>query len=223
MTRALIVGITGFVGPYLAELLRDEGVECIGLSREPLPIAHLEFLDGVRNHSVDVRDRSAVRAVLLAERPDWVFYLAAISHVPTSFAKPDLTFDVNVGGLFSVLDALRQLDNKPRFLFVSSGSVYGQIDSGDAGFNESLLFTLLRRMQRANSLASSLSAPMPRITDSGRSLRVPSITPGLDRNPRLPVRISLKVSPKEWSPGARSFFAPAFSTRCATSATSAMS
>lgn len=136
MTRALIVGITGFVGPYLARHLRDEGVECIGSATEPLRNAVPELLEGIRLCCMDVRDRSAVRSLLLAERPDWIFHLAAISHVPTSFAKPDLTFDVNVGGLFNVLDVLRQLDHRPRLLFTSSGSVYGQIDSGTTGFSE---------------------------------------------------------------------------------------
>ena len=136
MTRALIVGVTGFVGPYLAKQLRDQCVECIGLSREPTTLKNSELLNGVYIHNVDVRDRPAIRDLLRTEKPDWVFHLAAISHIPTSFAKPDLAFDVNVGGLFNVLEALRQLDNDPRLLFISSGSVYGQIDSGAGGFSE---------------------------------------------------------------------------------------
>lgn len=134
--RALIVGITGFVGPYLADSLRSQNIECAGVSRESISTGHPISLDGVPIHRVDVRNRNAVFSIIQQEKPDWVFHLAAISHVPASIANPELTFDVNVGGLFNVLEGLRRIEHKPRVLFVSTGNVYGQVDSGEDGFDE---------------------------------------------------------------------------------------
>lgn len=136
MRRALIVGVTGFAGPYLAAELRSQDVDCAGLSRAAISNQHPISLEGVRLHDVDIRDRHAVTAVLQAERPDWVFHLASISHVPTTQANPELTFDVNVAGFFNVLEGLRTLNRPSRIVFTSSGSVYGNVDSGEKGFDE---------------------------------------------------------------------------------------
>lgn len=74
--------------------------------------------------------------VLEAEKPDLVFHLAAISHVPTSRVNPELVFDVNVTGTFNLLESLRQTGSRSRIVFVSTGNLYGEIDSGDTGFRE---------------------------------------------------------------------------------------
>lgn len=136
MSRALITGISGFVGPYLAAHLRSRDVECVGIAQELRASAHPVSLAGVRIHDVDIRDRSALSGFLKAERPDLVFHLAAISHVPTTRTNPELTFDVNVMGTFNLLEGLRRLEYQPRVVFVSSGSLYGGIDSGEEGFRE---------------------------------------------------------------------------------------
>lgn len=134
--RALITGIRGFVGPYLAALLRSQGTECVGISYGAEATPHPISLDGVRVHQVDIRHRQALRSVLESERPDRVFHLAAMSHVAGTQADPELTFDVNVVGTFNLFEGLRQVAAAARVLFVSTGNLYGDVDSGDQGFSE---------------------------------------------------------------------------------------
>ncbi len=136
MPRALITGISGFAGPYLAACLGAQNIECAGISREPTIASHPVSLRGLRIHDVDIRDREALRKVLSDEKPDWVFHLAAITHVASSRTKPDLVFDVNVAGTFNLLEGLRQVGHAARVVFVSSGNLYGNVDSGEEGFSE---------------------------------------------------------------------------------------
>jgi GDP-4-dehydro-6-deoxy-D-mannose reductase len=133
---ALITGITGFVGPWLALHLRSLGFECAGIGRGTAWPHHPISLADVRMHSIDIRDRAAVHQVIADESPDWIFHLAAISHVPAASRDPELTFDVNVGGTFNVLESVRQLGRRARVVFVSTGHLYGNIDSGESGFSE---------------------------------------------------------------------------------------
>ena len=137
MARAIITGMKGFVGPYLAAHLREKGIEPVGISRGELLVPHPLSLDGIRIHDVDVRDRESIKKIIADESPEFLFHLAAISHVPTSRANPELTYDVNVGGTLNILEAIRLMDRRPRVLFVSTGNLYGDQDSGESGFNES--------------------------------------------------------------------------------------
>jgi GDP-4-dehydro-6-deoxy-D-mannose reductase len=136
MPRAIITGLKGFVGPYLAAELRSSGLEPVGISlaeaMPPHPISTEEF----RIHDVDIRNREAVQKIIAAEHPEFIFHLAAISHVPTSRANPALTYDVNVGGTLNVLEAVRLSEPRPRVLIVSTGNLYGDHDSGESGFSE---------------------------------------------------------------------------------------
>jgi len=136
LARALITGISGFVGPYLTAHLRSQKIECVGVSRLPRDPKHPVSLEDVRIHEIDIRDRRELRRVIEEERPDLVFHLAAISHVPTSRDNPELVFDVNVTGTFNVLESLRQIGSQARIVLVSTGNLYGEIDSGAAGFRE---------------------------------------------------------------------------------------
>lgn len=136
MHRALITGISGFAGPYLADYLRSTGIECAGISQGTPIHTHPVSLNGVALYLVDIRDRSAVQEVLKQVKPDRVFHLAAMTHVATSLATPDLTFDVNVVGTFNLLEGLRQLSYPVRTVLVSTGNLYGNINSGAEGFKE---------------------------------------------------------------------------------------
>ncbi|HVT97485.1 MAG TPA: GDP-mannose 4,6-dehydratase [Acidobacteriaceae bacterium] len=136
MPRALITGITGFVGPWLAAYLRSQNIECVGIARAATDTKHPVSLAGFRIHDVDLRDRVGLGKVLAAEQPEMVFHLAAISHVPTSKANPELVFDVNATGTFNLLESLRQTGSQARVVLVSTGNLYGEIDSGDEGFSE---------------------------------------------------------------------------------------
>src|SRR4051812_41327759 len=107
MPRAIITGLKGFVGPYLAAELRSSGIEPVGISLGEWQVPHPISTDGISIHDVDIRDREAMQKIFADEQPDLVFHLAAISHVPTSRANPALTYDVNVGGTLNVLEAVR--------------------------------------------------------------------------------------------------------------------
>jgi len=119
MTRAAVKGVlyvtgaSGFVGPYVMAEARAGG---FGGRR-------IE----VASSGLDLRDRDAVIADVTAAAPDAVLHLAAQSSVPASFEDPAGTFAVNLGGTLNLLEALRQSGFKGRFLYVSSGDVYGAV------------------------------------------------------------------------------------------------
>jgi len=129
--RAFVTGLTGFVGPYLARHLADRGFEVAGLGlhragttqSDPLP-------PGVTVFSTDIRDYAGLRTLLHEWRPDYVYHLAAISNVMTSFSDPRLTYDVNVGGTVNVFESLRELGLKPRIVHISTGHIYRSVRSG---------------------------------------------------------------------------------------------
>ncbi len=103
--KLLLTGANGFVGQYVQAAL-----PCV-----PLP-------DGL-----DLRDRTALSAVVTAIRPDAVLHLAAQSFVPASFENPRETFDINLTGTLNLLEALHGAGFQGRMLFVGSGDIYGQV------------------------------------------------------------------------------------------------
>ncbi len=128
--RALITGITGQDGSYLAEHLLAEGYEVFGVVRRSSTetaerIAHLR--DRVTLLQADLLDQmSVIRAVEKAE-PTEVYNLAAQSFVPTSFAQPVLTCQYTAIGVTRVLEAIRVSDKKIRFYQASSSEMYGKV------------------------------------------------------------------------------------------------
>lgn len=125
----LITGITGFAGSHLAERFVAEGVDVHGLAHEDPPFANLAAVtDRVRVHRGNILDTAAVRAALVAARPDAVVHLAAQA-VPTLAARDPVTaVRVNVLGTATLLAAL---DAHPtvRLVMASSADVYGNPDS----------------------------------------------------------------------------------------------
>jgi GDP-4-dehydro-6-deoxy-D-mannose reductase len=134
--RALITGIGGFAGRYLAEYLRTQNIECAGIAPSAIGHGFPPLPPSVRVHQADVRDRRTIRSILASEQPDYVFHLAAITHVAVSVAHPELAFDVNAAGTFNLLDGLRHARPAARVLVVSSGILYGSLDSAETGFTE---------------------------------------------------------------------------------------
>lgn len=124
--RALVTGVAGFAGNYLAKLLLERGMEVCGFSREEIfePFLDLDPV-AVRYHSVDVRDATRVQSLLSEVRPELVFHLAASSSPSQSVNEPAETFDVNFGGTLTLLESLRLLKVPCRILLVSSSHVYG--------------------------------------------------------------------------------------------------
>jgi GDPmannose 4,6-dehydratase len=128
--RALITGITGQDGSYLAELLLDKGYEVFGMVRRASApnywrIEHL--LDRVTLKPADLLDQLSLIRLIDAVRPHELYNLAAMSFVPASWDQPMLTGEYNAQGVTRVLDAIRQVDSKIRFYQASSSEMFGKV------------------------------------------------------------------------------------------------
>ena len=127
--RALITGITGQDGSYLAEFLLDKGYEVHGIVRRSSTetferIAHLH--DRIVLHQADLLDQSSLVNTLQDVRPAEVYNLAAQSFVPTSWVQPSLTGEFTALGVTRVLEAIRIVDPGIRFYQASSSEMYGK-------------------------------------------------------------------------------------------------
>jgi GDPmannose 4,6-dehydratase len=128
--RALITGITGQDGSYLAELLLDEGYEVFGMVRRASTenfdrITHLT--DRVTLVQGDLLDQFSLVSVLETARPNEVYNLAAQSFVPTSWRQPVLTAEFTAVGVTRMLEAIRQVDPLIRFYQASSSEMFGKV------------------------------------------------------------------------------------------------
>jgi GDPmannose 4,6-dehydratase len=130
VSRALITGITGQDGSYLAELLLGKGYEVHGMVRRSSTesferIAHLR--DRIQLHQADLLDHSSLVEVLRTVRPRELFNLAAQSFVPTSWLQPTLTGEFTALGVTRLLDAVRHVDPEIRFYQASSSEMFGMV------------------------------------------------------------------------------------------------
>jgi len=130
VSKALITGVTGQDGYYLAELLLDKGYEVHGVVRRSSTesferIAHLR--DRIQLHQADLLDQSSLVEVLRAVRPRELFNLAAQSFVPTSWLQPTLTGEFTALGVTRLLDAVRLVDPEVRFYQASSSEMFGMV------------------------------------------------------------------------------------------------
>lgn len=137
MKRALITGITGQDGSYLAELLLEKGYEVHGLMRRASTfntnrIDHIyqdPHLDGTRMflHYGDLNDSSSLNRILRQIQPHEIYNLGAQSHVKVSFAVPEYTADVTGVGTVRLLDAILDSGIETRFYQASSSEMYGKV------------------------------------------------------------------------------------------------
>jgi GDPmannose 4,6-dehydratase len=128
--RALITGITGQDGSYLAELLLDKGYEVTGIVRRSSApnlwrIEHL--LDRIELRPGDLLDQLSLMKVIAEVRPQELYNLAAMSFVPASWDQPMLTGEFNAQGVTRVLEAIRQVDPDIRLYQASSSEMYGKV------------------------------------------------------------------------------------------------
>jgi len=137
MKKALITGITGQDGSYLAELLLSKGYEVFGVVRRSssfntqridhiyqdphAPDGRLKLLFG------DLTDGSALNKILREVRPDEIYNLGAQSHVRVSFDVPEYTADADALGAVRLLEAIRDVGISPRFYQASSSELYGKV------------------------------------------------------------------------------------------------
>ncbi len=127
MPRALVTGVTGQDGSYLAELLLAEGWEVFGLTRRLSLDNHQRLARAEGLHLVpgDLHDHGSLVRALQVSRPDHVYNLAAQSFVPTSWEQPILTGEVTGLGAVRVLEAVRQVCPDARLYQASSSEMYG--------------------------------------------------------------------------------------------------
>jgi GDPmannose 4,6-dehydratase len=128
--RALITGITGQDGSYLAELLLDQGYEVFGVVRRASTenFARIEHLRSrVELVQADLLDQLSLITVLQRLRPHEVYNLAAQSFVPTSWDQPMLTAEFNAVGVTRLLEAIRLVDRSVRFYQASSSEMFGKV------------------------------------------------------------------------------------------------
>ena len=133
MKKVLIIGAAGFVGNHLIDyILADRPDWSLTGTKMPNEQIHknIEVLDA------DITDYAQVADLLKTVRPDYIFHLAALSSVAVSWKKPQLAVDINIKGALNLLDALRELDYKPRVLMIGSGEEYGHIRENEVPVNE---------------------------------------------------------------------------------------
>ena len=132
--KSLIIGGAGFVGPYLEnELFNSDGNMEVYVSK----LAHESYSSPkAKVVDLDILDKDMVANTLNEIRPDWIFHLAAQSSVGLSWKNPKLTVDININGTLNILEALKDLDYKPRILLIGSGEEYGHIRPNEVPINE---------------------------------------------------------------------------------------
>jgi GDPmannose 4,6-dehydratase len=130
MPKALITGITGQDGSYLAEFLLEKGYDVVGMARRTSTvnfhrIAHIQ--DQIELVPGDLGDQISLIRILEEHRPDEVYNLAAQSFVQTSWSQPVFTGDVTALGVTRLLDAIRIVDKNIRFYQASSSEMFGKV------------------------------------------------------------------------------------------------
>ena len=135
MKTALITGITGQDGSYLAEFLLDKGYDVHGTIRRSSVdfrerIAHLEGKPHFHLHYADLGDSMSILGVIGKVRPDEIYNLAAQSHVQVSFDSPEFTADVDAVGVLRILEAVRQLGmtESCRIYQAATSELYGKVE-----------------------------------------------------------------------------------------------
>ena len=144
MTRALISGITGFVGSHLCDfLIANTDWQIYGLKRWRSPLANIAAhlaSDRLRLIDGDLRDDNSLRRVINLSRPDFVFHLAAQSYPTTSFTAPRDTYETNIIGTSNLLEAIRQYAPEAQVHVCASSEVFGRVTQAELPIKEECRF-----------------------------------------------------------------------------------
>jgi GDP-4-dehydro-6-deoxy-D-mannose reductase len=135
--RNLITGATGFAGCYLADALASRGETVIGLSRTaawPAGWSHLSARIDLR--ACDLCNGTAVEAILRETKPDRIYHLAGFARVGESFRDPEAAWQGNLTTTRRLCEAVIRSGQRPRILFVSSGTIYGNPDNPETPRDE---------------------------------------------------------------------------------------
>jgi len=135
--KSLITGAAGFAGSHLADYLLSQGEDVVGLIAPQDELVNLNHvLSRIAIERVDVQDAAGVLRFLSDSRPQRIYHLAALSSPVESLRDPVLTYNVNFSGTLNLLCAWRQVEMDCRFLYVSSGEVYGADPPGPMPLRE---------------------------------------------------------------------------------------
>ena len=135
--KALITGISGFAGSYLAEFLLNNGYEVYGTFYDKSTFSNLNgFIDKIKLYQCDIRNYDTLKTIIGDVRPEEIYHLAAISFVPTSLKDPKLTFDTNLYGTLNLYQAVIEQKINPKILFVGSADEYGIVNEDDLPIKE---------------------------------------------------------------------------------------
>lgn len=128
--RALITGITGQDGSYLADLLLEKGYEVYGMVRRS-SVEKLDRIEHIRNRikfvQADLLDQLSIISAIREADPDEVYNLAAMSFVPTSWSQPVLTGEFTAIGVTRMLEAIRLVNKNIKFYQASSSEMFGKV------------------------------------------------------------------------------------------------
>jgi len=130
MPTALITGVTGQDGSYLAEFLLEQGYNVIGMVRRSSTVTFeriSHYQDDITILQGDLHDQSSLVDVMEQHHPDEVYNLAAQSFVPTSWSQPVLTGEVTALGVTRMLEAIRLVNPRTRFYQASSSEMFGKV------------------------------------------------------------------------------------------------
>lgn len=133
MKKALITGITGQDGSYLAELLLEKGYQVYGMYRRSSIDTHFHRIEHILNHpnfhlvSGDLLDNHSINQIITSVIPDEVYNLAAQSHVGTSFQQPKLTREINYCGLVQISNELFKINPNAKLYQASTSELFGEV------------------------------------------------------------------------------------------------
>jgi GDPmannose 4,6-dehydratase len=128
--KALITGVTGQDGSYLAELLLEKGYEVHGLIRRTSQPLHDNLHDVHRHitlHMGDMTDAASIHNSVQSVGPDEIYNLAGMSHVRWSYETPSVTMDINCGGLLRIIEAVRSLSLDAKIYQACSSEMFGKV------------------------------------------------------------------------------------------------
>ncbi|AFC30364.1 NAD-dependent epimerase/dehydratase [Paenibacillus mucilaginosus 3016] len=135
--KALITGITGFVGSHMAEYLLNNNIEVYGTIRHRSRMNHISHLvDDLNLVECELRDPFSVESVIGHVKPDLIFHLAAQSFVPTSWNSPMDTIHNNVAGQLNIFEAVRRLGLNSKIQIACSSEEYGHVEPSEVPIKE---------------------------------------------------------------------------------------
>ncbi|MBD2860875.1 GDP-mannose 4,6-dehydratase [Paenibacillus oceani] len=134
--KALVTGISGFVGSHMAEFLLNNNVEVTGTIRQRSRMDHIRHIKDVQLVECELRDPFSVETLIGEIKPDLIFHLAAQSFVPTSWNSPIDTIHNNVAGQVNIMEALRRFDLASKMQVACSSEEYGHVEPDEVPIRE---------------------------------------------------------------------------------------